>query len=207
MHISLSGVKGHHTKKKHIFPSAIAISGSLGTSTTSTCHHRHHRHHTHSTMNPEKLAKLQAQVRTGGKGTPRRKVKKTTTSSTTSKATNSAEEKKLQQSLHKLGVQPIGNIEEANFFKADGNVIHLEAPAVQASLPSNTFVFHGVGEEQPLTNLFPGILPQMGAESVNAFRQIAAQLSQAQAKAGAEPAAAADDEVPELVENLEQTKI
>ena len=53
-------------------------------------------------MNVEKLQKLQAQVRIGGKGTARRKVKKS------QKATGSAaDDKKLTSTLKKFNVQPI----------------------------------------------------------------------------------------------------
>jgi len=75
-------------------------------------------------MDQAKLARLQAQaaaVRIGGKGTPRRKVKKTHKSS-------GADDKKLQSSLKKLNVQPIQAIEEVNMFKEDGQVIHFTAP-------------------------------------------------------------------------------
>ncbi|KAK1336072.1 hypothetical protein QTO34_003872 [Cnephaeus nilssonii] len=54
-------------------------------------------------MNQEKLAKLQAQVRIGGKGTARRKK------------TATADDKKLQF-LKKLGVNNISGIEEVNMF-------------------------------------------------------------------------------------------
>ena len=55
-------------------------------------------------MNQEKLSKLQAQVRLGGKGTARRKkvVHRTAT----------ADDKKLQSSLKKLAVNNIAGIEE-----------------------------------------------------------------------------------------------
>ena len=75
-------------------------------------------------MNPEKLAKLQAQaaaVRIGGKGTPRRKVKKV-------HKTTGTDDKKLQSALKKLNVQPISQIEEVNMFKTDGTVVHFSSP-------------------------------------------------------------------------------
>src|SRR5580700_8181195 len=84
-------------------------------------------------MDQAKLARLQAQaaaVRIGGKGTPRRKVKKTHKSS-------GADDKKLQSSLKKLNVQPIQAIEEVNMFKEDGQVIHFNAPKGKKSpIPS-----------------------------------------------------------------------
>ena len=72
-------------------------------------------------MNPEKLAKLQAQVRIGGKGTPRRKVKKVHKS-------NGGDDKKLVSTLKKLNVQPVSGIEQVNMFKQDGKVIHFVNP-------------------------------------------------------------------------------
>jgi nascent polypeptide-associated complex subunit beta len=78
-------------------------------------------------MDQAKLARLQAQVRIGGKGTPRRKVKKVHKSS-------GADDKKLQSSLKKLNVQPIPAIEEVNMFKEDGQVIHFTAPKGMLSI-------------------------------------------------------------------------
>jgi nascent polypeptide-associated complex subunit beta len=72
-------------------------------------------------MNAEKLAKLQSQVRIGGKGTPRRKVKKVQKVVVT-------DEKKLENTLKKLNVQSLGPIEEVNMFKADGSILHFTRP-------------------------------------------------------------------------------
>merc|ERR1712000_718678 len=79
-------------------------------------------------MDSAKLAKMQASVRIGGKGTPRRKVKKVHKSSGT-------DDKKLQTTLKKLHVQPIQAIEEVNMFKSDGNVIHFgtKGPRIRPS--------------------------------------------------------------------------
>ena len=57
-----------------------------------------------NSMNQEKLSRLQAQVRIGGKGTARRKkvVHRTAT----------ADDKKLQSSLKKLAVNNTAGIEE-----------------------------------------------------------------------------------------------
>lgn len=74
-------------------------------------------------VDQEKLAKLQSAVRTGGKGAPRRKVVKKPKG-----AVAGGEDPKLQAALKKLAVQPLTGIEEVNMFKADGNVLHIEAP-------------------------------------------------------------------------------
>jgi nascent polypeptide-associated complex subunit beta len=92
-------------------------------------------------MDQAKLARLQAQaaaVRIGGKGTPRRKVKKTHKSS-------GADDKKLQTALKKLNVQPIQAIEEVNMFKEDGQVLHFTAP--KGNRFSDPRVpLHGIGD-------------------------------------------------------------
>merc|ERR1711915_48448 len=84
-----------------------------------------------SIMNQEKLAKLQAQVRIGGKGSARRKKKVVHKTAT-------ADDKKLQFSLKKLGVNNISGIEEVNMFTNQGTVIHFNNPKVQASLAADS---------------------------------------------------------------------
>jgi len=60
-------------------------------------------------MDQEKLARIQAQVRIGGKGTARRKKKVVHRSATT-------DDKKLQSTLKKLAVTTIPGIEEVSIF-------------------------------------------------------------------------------------------
>jgi nascent polypeptide-associated complex subunit beta len=78
-------------------------------------------------MNAEKLAKMAAQVRTGGKGSVRRKKKAIHKTTTT-------DDKRLQNTLKRLGVNNIPAIEEVNLFKDNGTVIHFNNPKVQASM-------------------------------------------------------------------------
>ncbi|CAO2592845.1 Transcription factor BTF3, partial [Lemmus lemmus] len=111
-------------------------------------------------MNQEKLAKLQAQVRIGGKGTARRKKKVVHRTAT-------ADDKKLQFSLKKLGVNNISGIEEVNMFTNQGTVIHFNNPKVQASLAANTFT---------ITEMLPSILNQLGADSLTSLRRLAEAL-------------------------------
>uniref|UniRef100_A0A3Q0QYH6 Transcription factor BTF3 n=1 Tax=Amphilophus citrinellus TaxID=61819 RepID=A0A3Q0QYH6_AMPCI len=117
-------------------------------------------------MNQEKLAKLQAQVRIGGKGTARRKKKVVHRTAT-------ADDKKLQFSLKKLGVNNISGIEEVNMFTNQGTVIHFNNPKVQASLAANTFTITGHAETKQLTEMLPGILNQLGADSLTSLRRLA----------------------------------
>ncbi|ORX61936.1 putative transcription factor btf3-like protein [Hesseltinella vesiculosa] len=150
-------------------------------------------------MNTEKLAKLQSQVRIGGKGTPRRKVKKSTN------RTGSGDDRKLQSSLQKLNVQPIPGIEEVNMFKDDGKVIHFAHPRIQAAVNSNTFAIHGRSAEKELTELVPNILNQLGPDSLASLRKLAEAYQAAQ---GSEDVAGDDDdEIPELVESFDKAEI
>ncbi|XP_067007793.1 transcription factor BTF3 homolog 4 [Anabrus simplex] len=144
-------------------------------------------------MNQEKLKKLQAQVRIGGKGTPRRKKKVV-------HATAATDDKKLQSSLKKLSVNTIPGIEEVNMIKDDGTVIHFNNPKTQASLAANTFAITGLGENKQITELLPGILSQLGPEGLTQLKRLASVANSAGGKASIEE----DDEVPELVENFDE---
>lgn len=156
-------------------------------------------------MNPEKLKKLQAQVRIGGKGTPRRKKKIV-------HSTPATDDKKLQSSLKKLSVNTIPGIEEVNIIKNDGTVIHFNNPKAQASLPTNTFAITGHGENKTISEMLPGILTQLGPQDINQLKKIASEIANKSsaaggAAAGAAAADAADDDVPDLVENFEEVAI
>ncbi|KAL8799952.1 MAG: hypothetical protein Q9223_007451 [Gallowayella weberi] len=158
-------------------------------------------------MDQAKLAKMQQSVRiadgnvlcASGKGTPRRKQKKV-------HKTSGTDDKKLQTSLKKLNVQPIQAIEEVNMFKEDGNVIHFAAPKVHAAVPSNTFAVYGNGEDKELTELVPGILNQLGPDSLASLRKLAESYQSLQKKDGGdENKDDDDDDIPDLVagENFE----
>lgn len=129
---------------------------------------------------------------TGGKGTVRRKhkaVHKTATS----------DDKKLGSTLKKLGVTNIPAIEEVNLFTSDQKVIHFQNPKVQASIAANTYVVSGPNETKNLTDMLPGILNQLGPESMEMMKQ-----SFAGAGAAAGGGDEDDDDVPDLVENFEE---
>lgn len=113
-------------------------------------------------------------------------------------AASSGDDKKLSAALKKLNVQPVQGIEEANMFKEDGSVLHFSAPKVHAAVGSNTYAVYGRGENKELTELVPGILNQLGPDSLASLRRMAEQYN-AQAGRGAgsgkekEPD---DDDVP-----------
>ncbi|KAI8645264.1 putative transcription factor btf3-like protein, partial [Parasitella parasitica] len=152
-------------------------------------------------MNADKLQKLQAQVRIGGKGSPRRKVKKTPNKS------GSGDDRKLSAALQKLNVQPIPNVDEVNMFKDDGKVIHFANPrayrVVQAAANANTYAIHGRSTEKELAELIPGILNQLGPDSMAALKKLAESFQQAQG----ESAGADDDEIPDLVESFDKAEV
>merc|ERR1712028_330114 len=94
-------------------------------------------------VNSETLARLQASVRIGGKGSVRRKKKVVHKTTTT-------DDKRLQNTLKRLGINSIPAIEEVNLFMDSGEVIHFTNPKVQASIAANTYVIIGVAETKKL---------------------------------------------------------
>jgi nascent polypeptide-associated complex subunit beta len=159
-------------------------------------------------MDPVKLAKLQAQAaanRIGGKGTVRRKVVRK------AKPSGAQDDKKLQGALKKLNVQPIPGVEEVNMFQEDGNVLHFTAPKVHAApAPANTFAIYGAGHVKELTELVPGILNQLGPDSLASLRKLAESYQAIQQGQQRPPEAGGmveddddDDDVPDLVENFD----
>ncbi|ODM93640.1 Transcription factor BTF3 4 [Orchesella cincta] len=160
-------------------------------------------------MDSEKLARIQAQVRIGGKGTARRKKKVVHRSATT-------DDKKLQSTLKKLAVSTIPGIEEVNMIKEDGTVIHFNNPKVQASLGSNVFAVTGHGETKEVAEMLPAILSQMGPESLEHVKRFAytgqqrfgglGGLGGAKPDAGEEGDAddSDDEDVPDLVSNFDE---
>jgi len=145
-------------------------------------------------MNQDKLARMQQQVRIGGKGSVRRKKKVVHRSSAT-------DDKKLQSSLKKLTVNNISGIEEVNMIKDDGTVIHFNNPKVQASLNANTFAVSGHAENKQITEMLPGILNHLGAEGFNQLKRLASSVNACSVPSGGVDED--DDDVPELVEDFE----
>jgi len=127
-------------------------------------------------------------VRTGGKGTVRRKKKAV-------HKTTSTDDKRLQGTLKRLGVNTIPGIEEVNIFKGE-DVIHFLNPKVQASIQANTYVVSGPSQTKKLQELLPTIFNQLGTDNLQNLKQLAEQAG------GAAPGGDDDDDddVPDLVE-------
>merc|ERR1712117_215495 len=149
------------------------ISLPKATAQTAGGHRTSHLHSLNTfTMNQEKLQQLQAQVRIGGKGTARRKKKVVHRTATT-------DDKRLQLSLN-----TIPGIEEVNMIKDDGSVIHFNNPKVQASLAANTFAVTGHADNKQITELLPGILNQLGPESLTHLKKLASNVTSSAAGGG-----------------------
>ncbi|XP_024356339.1 nascent polypeptide-associated complex subunit beta-like [Physcomitrium patens] len=143
-------------------------------------------------MNREKLMKMASAVRTGGKGSVRRKKKAVHKTTTT-------DDKRLQSTLKRLGVNTIPGIEEVNIFQ-DESVIHFVNPKVQASIAANTWVVSGPSQTKKLQDILPSIINQLGPEKMNLaqLKKLAEQYQKKDNLGGI--AEEEDDDVPELVE-------
>mmetsp|Transcript_7055 Transcript_7055/g.18953 ORF Transcript_7055/g.18953 Transcript_7055/m.18953 type:complete len:154 (+) Transcript_7055:147-608(+) len=151
-------------------------------------------------MDRDKLAKMAGAVRTGGKGSVRRKKKAV-------HKTTSTDDKRLQNTLKRLGVNTIPGIEEVNIFKEQNDVVHFVNPKVQASIAANTYVISGPSQTKKVQDLLPGILNQMGPDNLQHLKRL---MQQYQPGLASMPnmsggAGAGDDDVPDLVDNFEET--
>jgi nascent polypeptide-associated complex subunit beta len=136
--------------------------------------------------------KMASAVRTGGKGSIRRKKKAVHRATTT-------DDKKLQSTLKRIGVNSIPAIEEVNIFK-DDLVIQFLNPKVQASIAANTWVVSGSPQTKKLQDLLPGIINQLGPDNLDNLRKLAEHFQKQQPPVGAEATQEDDDDVvPELV--------
>ncbi|CAL9154293.1 unnamed protein product [Musa hybrid cultivar] len=142
-------------------------------------------------MNREKLMKMAGAVRTGGKGSMRRKKKAVHKTPTT-------DDKRLQSTLKRIGVNTIPAIEEVNIFK-DDIVIQFPNPKVQASIAANTWVVSGSPQTKKLQDLLPTIINQLGPDNLENLRKLAEQFQKQAPAASAATGEEDDDDVPELV--------
>eukprot|EP00878_Enallax_costatus_P000518 GHUV01000613.1.p2 GENE.GHUV01000613.1~~GHUV01000613.1.p2 ORF type:complete len:165 (+),score=62.57 GHUV01000613.1:228-722(+) len=161
-------------------------------------------------MDRDKLMKMASAVRTGGKGSVRRKKK-------AQHKTTSTDDKRLQSTLKRLGVNTIPGIEEVNIVK-DDSIIHFVNPKVQASIAANTYVVSGPSTTKSLAEMpdlmggfNPAMLSQMDPASLAQLQKMAAQYQAAGQLPGmpgmgavAEEEEDDDDDVPDLVENFEE---
>ena len=152
-------------------------------------------------IDQEKLAKLQKLSANNKVGGTRRKLTKKSGSSSNAHK----DDTKLQAQLAKLRAVTMDDVAEANFFKTDGNVLHFNKVGVQVAPQHHTSVFYGIPQEKGLNELLPGIIPQLGQESLQVLSQLVSQLQQQQEAQKAAGGDAAEEEkkdeaIPDLVE-------
>lgn len=73
---------------------------------------------------------------------------------------------------------------------------------MSASIPANTFSLYGNGEDKELTELVPGILNQLGPDSLASLRKLAESYQSMQKEKGEDGGKKDDDDedIPDLVE-------
>lgn len=136
-------------------------------------------------VDPEKLAKLQ---KAGAKKVGGARVK-------AKKVVREVDDVKLYEALGKMKATRVENVEEANFFKNDGQVLHFNRVGVQAASLSNVFAFTGYPQEKNVAQMIPQILPQLGTDNLEALRQLAEQFQQNKPEEAQE-----GEDIPDLVE-------
>ncbi|GMM49813.1 Egd1 protein [Starmerella bacillaris] len=145
-------------------------------------------------MDSAKLERLRANVRIGGKGTPRRKLKKNVKSE--------ADDTKVQAALQKLNAVTMTGVTQVTLAKDDGNVITFGRPAVQHAPQYNTFAIHGHSVERSAEEMIPEAMKNLTPEQLKQFQEITEKLN----KQAQEPAAD-DAEIPNLVEGESFDKV
>jgi nascent polypeptide-associated complex subunit beta len=76
----------------------------------------------------------------------------------------------------------------------------MASPSVHAAVPANTFAIYGNGEDKELTELVPGILNQLGPDSLASLRKLAESYQSMQKdKEGDKKDDDDDDDIPDLV--------
>lgn len=70
---------------------------------------------------------------------------------------------------------------------------------VHACVPANTFAIYGNGEEKGLTELVPGILNQLGPDSLASLKKLAESYQSMQKKDDDKKDDDDDEDIPDLV--------
>merc|ERR1712146_299415 len=115
------------------------------------------------------LARLQAQVRIGGKGSVRRKKKVVHKTTTT-------DDKRLQNTLKRLGTTPSQPSRRSTSSWTLAKLF--TSPTLRSKHPlPPTYVIIGVAETKKLQDLFPGILNQVDKSVLPSLKKIAEQYN------------------------------
>jgi len=132
----------------------------------------------------EELSVLAKGVRTGGKGTVRRKFKEVRHSA------GAVNDQKLQDQAKKMNFKTIPDIEEVSFWMDDNTSTQFSKPKVQALMGSNAFIITGKAEKKSEADSVVSTLQNLGA-SPEQLRELAKKVSEARKSDEA-------DEIPDL---------
>lgn len=91
--------------------------------------------------------------------------------------------------MKKVGAQQLG-VDEVNFFRDDGTILHFSKPEAYASIQNNTFIVSGEPDTKNIQDLLPDIIQQLGPKQHKLLMDIVQKGSQQ---------AATSEEVPNLV--------
>ncbi|XP_056670788.1 transcription factor BTF3 homolog 4-like isoform X2 [Monodelphis domestica] len=113
-----------------------------------------------------------------------------------------------QEKLAKLQAQVWIGGKEMDMIKEEGTVIHFNNAKVQAALSANNFVITGHAEAKPISEMLPGILSQLGGDSLTSLGKLAEhfpwQALDSKAPKPEDIDEEEDEDVPDLVENFEE---
>ncbi|OMJ10718.1 Nascent polypeptide-associated complex subunit beta, partial [Smittium culicis] len=123
-----------------------------------------------------------------------------------SDAVAGSDDKKLAATLKKMNAQPLSGIEEVNMFRSDGKVINFSNPRVSATTGANSFIINGDGQVKEIADLFPGILSQLGPDSLAGLRRLAEEF-QAKNPEAFKEGAQQEDDIPDLIETIDNLDI
>lgn len=132
----------------------------------------------------EELSILAKGVRTGGKGTVRRKFKEVRHN------VGAVNDQKLQDQAKKMNFKTIPDIEEVSFWMDDNTSTQFSKPKVQALMGSNAFIITGKAEKKSEADSVVSTLQNLGA-SPEQLRELAKKVSEARKSDEA-------DEIPDL---------
>lgn len=130
-------------------------------------------------IDQEKLAKLQALGNKNKVGGARRKV---ASKNAGSSSTVARDDSKLYSSVAKLHGVTVDDVAEANFFHEDGTVMHFNRVGLQIAQDYNTSIVYGIPQKKKLDDMFPQVLPQLGAEAFEALSQLDAKVKEFEEK-------------------------
>lgn len=98
-------------------------------------------------------------------------------------------DKAIKTIVKKVGAQQLG-VDEVNFFRDDGTILHFSKPEAYASIQNNTFIVSGEPDTKNIQDLLPDIIQQLGPKQHKLLMDIVQKGTQQ---------APSSEEVPNLV--------